>query len=65
MRSRFSRENILRQAANLRDVELPMLLPGIKINTSPDNYFPIRQLQLARFNGESWELFGQLINGDV
>jgi branched-chain amino acid transport system substrate-binding protein len=40
-----------------------MLSPGIKINTSPDNYFLIRQLQLARFNGEMWEPFGELISG--
>ena len=53
----------MRQAANLKDLELPMLLPGIKVNTSPDNYYPIRQMQLATFNGESWELFGDLISG--
>ena len=58
----LSRENIMRQAASLKDFELPMLLPGIKINTSPDNYFPIRQMQLARFNGENWELFGDLMS---
>jgi hypothetical protein len=40
----------MRQAANLKDLELPMLLPGIKVNTSPDNYHPIRQMQLAAFN---------------
>jgi branched-chain amino acid transport system substrate-binding protein len=59
----LSRENIMRQAANLKDLELPMLLPGIKVNTSPDNYYPIREMQLARFNGESWELFGDIISG--
>ena len=59
----LSRENIMRQAANLKDLELPMLLPGIKVNTSADNYYPIRQMQLARFNGESWELFGDIISG--
>jgi branched-chain amino acid transport system substrate-binding protein len=57
----LSRENIMRQAANIKDLELPMLLPGIKINTSPDNFYPIRQLHLARFNGESWELFGDVM----
>jgi branched-chain amino acid transport system substrate-binding protein len=57
----LSRENIMKQAASLMDLELPMLLPGIKLNTSPTNYSPIRQMQLARFNGESWELFGDLI----
>ena len=49
-----------RSAANIKDLELPMLLPGIRVNTSPDNFYPIRQLQLSRFNGESWELFGDL-----
>ena len=43
----LSRENVMKQAANLKDLELPMLLPGMKINTSPDNYSPIRQMQLA------------------
>jgi branched-chain amino acid transport system substrate-binding protein len=59
----LSRENIMRQAANLKDLELPMLLPGIKVNTSPDNFYPIRQMQLAAFNGESWELFGDVMSG--
>jgi len=59
----LSRENILRQALAIKDLELPMLLPGVKINTSPDNYFLIRQMQLARFNGELWEPFGELISG--
>lgn len=57
----LSRENIMRQAANIKDLELPMLLPGIKINTSPEHYYPIRQMQLATFDGESWKLFGDLI----
>jgi branched-chain amino acid transport system substrate-binding protein len=56
----LSRENVMKQAANLKDLELPMALPGIKINTSPDNFSPIRQEQLALFNGESWERFGEL-----
>jgi branched-chain amino acid transport system substrate-binding protein len=59
----LSRENIMRQAANIKDLELPMLLPGIKINTSPDNFSPIRQMQLASFNGESWSAFGDLLQG--
>jgi branched-chain amino acid transport system substrate-binding protein len=59
----LSRQNIMKQAANLKDLELPLLLPGIKINTTPTNYSPIRQMQLATFNGESWELFGELLSG--
>ena len=57
----LSRENVLKQATNIKDLALPMLLPGITLNTSPTNYNPIRQLQLSRFNGESWELFGALL----
>ena len=56
----LSRENVMRQAANLKDFVLAMGLPGIKINTSPDNFSPIRQEALASFNGESWEQFGEL-----
>ena len=59
----LSRENVMRQAANLKDLELPMLLPGIKINTSPEDYSPIRQEALASFNGASWEQFGELYMG--
>jgi branched-chain amino acid transport system substrate-binding protein len=56
----LSRANIMKEAANLKDLELPTLLPGIKVNTSPDNFSPIRQEALATFNGESWEQFGEL-----
>jgi hypothetical protein len=59
-----SRENIMRQATNVKDLQLPMLLPGMTINTSPEDYRGVRQLQLARFNGESWELLGELISDD-
>ncbi len=57
----LTRENIMRQAANIKDLELPMLLPGIKINTSPTDFYPIEQLQLAKFDGERWVLFGEVI----
>jgi branched-chain amino acid transport system substrate-binding protein len=56
----LSRENVMRQAANIKDLSLPLLLPGIKINTSPADYFPIEQMQLARFDGERWVLFGEI-----
>lgn len=59
----FSRENIMKQATSLKDLENPVLLPGIKINTSPTNYHPIRQMQLAKWTGKNWELFGELIEG--
>jgi len=60
----FSRENIMKQAANLKDFGLPTLLPGIKINTSPTNFHPIRQMQLEKWNGKTWELFGDVISGN-
>ena len=58
----LSRENILRQAENLKNFELPLLLPGIKVNTSPTDHAPIEQEQLAKFNGEKWDLFGELFD---
>jgi branched-chain amino acid transport system substrate-binding protein len=57
----FSRENILKQAENLKNVEFAMLLPGIKVNTSPTDHAPIEQEQLAKFDGERWVLFGDLV----
>jgi branched-chain amino acid transport system substrate-binding protein len=59
----FTRENIMKQAANLHDLELPTLLPGIKVNTSPTNYHPIRQMQLVKFDGTGWVRFGDVIAG--
>jgi branched-chain amino acid transport system substrate-binding protein len=59
----LSRENIMRQAANL-DMELPMLLPGVKVSTTPAQFFPIREMQLAKFNGKIWDLFGQVIKSE-
>jgi branched-chain amino acid transport system substrate-binding protein len=58
----LSRENIMRQAANLRDLDVPMLVPGIRINTSPTRYFPINQEQMAKFDGKSWVRFGEVLN---
>jgi branched-chain amino acid transport system substrate-binding protein len=56
----LSRENIMRQAANL-DFELPMLLPGIKVHTSPNGFYPLQRMRLARFEGKQWVLFGEVI----
>jgi len=56
----LTRENVMRQAANLKDLELPMLLPGIKINTSPTDYYPVEQVQLIRFDGTRWVRFGEM-----
>jgi branched-chain amino acid transport system substrate-binding protein len=61
----LTRENVMKQAANLKDLELGMLLPGIKINTSPTDYFPVEQMQMSRFNGDHGELFGPAIGGEV
>jgi branched-chain amino acid transport system substrate-binding protein len=61
----LTRENIMRQAANIKDLEIPLLLPGIKVNTSPTNFYPIRAEQLARFEGDHWTLFGDLISADA
>jgi len=56
----LSRQNIMKQAASIKDLSLPMLLPGIKVNTGPDDYYPIEQEQLAKFDGERWVNFGEV-----
>jgi branched-chain amino acid transport system substrate-binding protein len=57
----LTRANVMKQTQSFKDVELPMLLPGIRLNTSAEQVTPIRQLQMARFNGKSWELFGDVL----
>jgi branched-chain amino acid transport system substrate-binding protein len=64
-RDELTRENVMRQATNLKDFELGLLLPGIKINTSPNDYSPVEQMQMSRFNGEHNELFGPVISGET
>ena len=59
----LTRENVMRQATNVKKFEAPMLIPGITVDTSPDNFSPIRQLQLLAFDGTSWQLFGELLSG--
>jgi branched-chain amino acid transport system substrate-binding protein len=61
----LTRENVMKQAASLKNLELDMLLPGISINTGPNDFAPIKQMQMERFNGERWELFGPLMSGQV
>jgi ABC-type branched-subunit amino acid transport system substrate-binding protein len=61
----LTRENIMKQAASLKDFRTEILLPGIKINTGPDDFAPISQLQLMRFKGERWEMFGDIISADA
>ncbi len=61
MGSDVTRANLIKQAQSMRGVRAPMLLPGITINTSPENVVPVRQLQMARFDGTSWVLFGDVL----
>src|SRR6478672_373400 len=61
----LTRENVMKQAAAIKDLELGGLLPGVKVNTSATNFAPISQLQLTRFKGETWERFGDIIGADV
>ena len=59
----LSRENVMRQAANLRKLEVPMLMPGITVNTSATDFNPIGEMQLARFDGKRWVPFGEVLSG--
>ncbi len=61
----LTRANVMKQAANIKDLQQGGLLPGIKINTSPTDFSPIEQLQLMRFKGERWELFGGVVDGEA
>jgi len=61
----LTRENVMKQAASLKDFRTEVLLPGIKINTGPNDFAPISQLQLMKFKGEKWELFGDIISADA
>ncbi len=59
----LTRENVMKQAATMPDLKLPMLLPGITLSTSADDYQPIKQMQLEKFDGNTWQLFGDVISG--
>jgi ABC-type branched-subunit amino acid transport system substrate-binding protein len=59
----LTHDNIIKQAASLKNLELPLLLPGIKLNTAPDQFYPIIQQQLIKFDGKSWVRFGEIISG--
>jgi branched-chain amino acid transport system substrate-binding protein len=61
----LTRANIMKQAANLKDFTADTLLPGVKINTSATDFAPIEQLQMMRFKGEKWEMFGDVISGEA
>jgi branched-chain amino acid transport system substrate-binding protein len=58
----LTRENIMKQAASIHDLKLPMLLPGIAISTSADDFAPIKQMQLMKWDGKNWKLFGEVIS---
>jgi branched-chain amino acid transport system substrate-binding protein len=57
----LTRANVMKQAASLENLSHPMLLPGITINTGPNDFAPIKQMQMQKFNGERWELFGPIM----
>ena len=59
----LTRENIMKQAANIHNEKLPMLLPGINVSTSSTDFAPIKQMQLQKFDGTTWKLFGEVIAG--
>ena len=61
----LTRANVMKQAASLKNFELGLLLPGVRINTSPSDFYPIEQMQMAQFKGESFELFGPVISGEI
>jgi branched-chain amino acid transport system substrate-binding protein len=61
----LTRENVMKQAASVKNLELGGLLPGVKVNTGPEDFAPLAQLQLMKFKGEKWDLFGEVISGDV
>jgi hypothetical protein len=52
----------MRQALAIKDLELPMLLPGIRVNTSPTDHLPVEQVQFMRFTGKQWERFGEILS---
>ena len=59
----LTRENVMREAASMHELKLPMLLPGITLSTGADDYAPMKQMQLEKFDGSSWKLFGEVISG--
>jgi len=59
----LTRENVMKQAASIHNLTQPMLLPGITISTSPTDFAPVKQMQMAKFDGTTWQLFGEVISG--
>ncbi|HKV13548.1 MAG TPA: ABC transporter substrate-binding protein [Reyranella sp.] len=60
----LTRENLMKHVASMKDLEIPLLLPSIKLNTSATDYYPIQSMRLQRFKGEGWELFGDIISSE-
>ena len=60
----LTRENLMKQAASMKNLEVPLLLPGIRINTSPTDFYPIQSIRLAKFDGEKWALFGDVLSNE-
>src|SRR6185369_9632107 len=61
----LTRENVMKQAANLKHFKLPLLLPGMELNTGPNDFFPVQQAHLQKFTGTQWQLFGELMSTDA
>ena len=58
----LTRENVMKQAANIKNLKLPLMLPGMALNTTPTDFFLVKQGQLAKFTGSQWELFGEVLS---
>jgi branched-chain amino acid transport system substrate-binding protein len=61
----LTRENLMKEAANHQKLRVPGLLPGITVSTSPTDFYPVQAVQLQRFKGESWELFGEILSAEA
>jgi branched-chain amino acid transport system substrate-binding protein len=61
----LTRDNVMKQAASLKALEVPLLIPGVKINTSPTDFYPIQSVRLQRFKGEAWHLFGDVLSNEA
>jgi branched-chain amino acid transport system substrate-binding protein len=60
----LTRANVMKQATSFQKFRVPMILPGITVSTSPTDYYPIQAVQLQRFKGQTWELFGEIMHAE-
>jgi len=60
----LTRANLMKQAASFQKYRVPLILPGILVNTSPTDFYPLQAVQLQRFKGETWELFGDVMHAE-